>query len=131
MDRHAIVAIVAVVHRAFVDSGPRADHRSPSRRIGREALAFLRAEEFAVGHHRHLLRVRLVQAAQNGLLLTPVLHVDAPVVQLLDEVVLGVLLAELRVELPVVAQVVHERLEGVAIPVEEDLVVDLLQLVHV
>ena len=59
------------------------------------------------------------------------MRIDVPVVQLFDEVVLSILVNKFRVDLSIIAQVIHQRLERCAISVEEYLILDLLQFMHI
>lgn len=89
-----------------------------------------------IGRHvnvRHLgaLVDRFVQWSQNLLLLLALMAVDSPEVKLLNELVVSVLILELREDPSVITKIVDHVIECLAIAIEEHLVVDLLQLMHV
>lgn len=66
-------------------------------------------------------------------LLLPPSHVliDSPVVHLFIEHVLGILVVKLWEHLSIVSQIIDQGLEGFAVSIEEYLLVDLLELMHI
>ena len=72
-----------------------------------------------------------IKLSQVILLPLSVLLVNSPVVQLLVEVVLTILIRELWEHLSVVPEIVDQCLKRLSISIQEDLVVHLLQLVHI
>lgn len=55
---------------------------------------------------------------------------DTPVLELLVEHILGILFRKFGEHFAIVSEVVNKSLKGDAVAIEEDLVVNLLELVH-
>lgn len=74
---------------------------------------------------------RFVQRTKDLLLLFTPVAVNAPEMKLLDELVVLVLVSELGIDLTIIAEVIDNVVETLAVTIEEDLAVDRLKLMHV
>jgi hypothetical protein len=74
---------------------------------------------------------RFVQRTEDLLLLFAPVAVNAPEMKLLDELVVLVLVSEFGIDLTIIAEVIDNVVETLAITIEEDLTVDRLKLMHV
>ena len=74
---------------------------------------------------------RFVQRTKDLLLLFTPVAVNAPEMKLLDELVVLVLVSELGIDLTIIAEVIDNVVETLAVTIEEDLAVDRLKLMHI
>ena len=146
---HTVLRIVAI--RALRPG------RLPQRARGQIILYLVSLNELLPVHVNPLLAIRVMHSSNGLLKIWPLVEhvpcddmvvvgmavaelfpsrkmVDAPVMQLSEELALAVRIREVRVDRPIVAEIVREELEDLAVAVDEDLLTllafRLLQIMH-